>query len=109
MPRAERAERPCRQSFSPFFNSKMSTPCLNFLRSSNSPISLPRRFCRQSLPMIHEPWLLFLLESTIRKAKLATTATSSSTANMVGPIRSSNPACPLWRIDLARQWYVLSA
>lgn len=30
-------------------------------------------------------------------------------AKKVGPKRSSKPACPLIRIDLARQWYVTSA
>lgn len=52
---------------------------------------------------------LFLLDSTIRSTKLTITAASNNTASAVGPNRSSKPACPRTLIDLARQWYVLSA
>lgn len=44
-----------------------------------------------------------------RSTKLTTTAPASTTANTVGPNRSSKPPCPLSRILLARQWKVTSA
>jgi hypothetical protein len=45
----------------------------------------------------------------IRRTKLTMTAKKRIMARNVGPKRSSKPACPFIRIDLARQWYVNSA
>lgn len=46
---------------------------------------------------------------TILKMKFTATATNNAKANTVGPILSSNPACPLILILLALQWYVYNA
>ena len=55
-------------------------------------------------------WPFFSFDVYVmRRIKLTTTARSRMIARNVGPKRSSKPAWPRMRIDLARQWYVNKA
>ena len=76
------------------------------LQPTHSPINRPRGRHHHPTPLSQgRSCSVYVILNT----KFTTTANNKITAKNVGPNRSSNPACPRMRIDLALQWYVMSA